>query len=153
MSSGTALIQSALQQIGAHSVISPAGAESIESGMHKLNAMMMMWLSKGIDLGVVPLGVPGDELSEPMDVRQAIVDNLSLSLAPDFADGKPNVTPELRINARHGFLSVCALYQDKRIPDKVLSSTTPRGAGNDRGVWDRAFVGKQYTVDSNEGES
>ncbi len=137
MSTGTSLIQKALRKIGAHSKIREASAESIGEGLDSLNSMLQLWLSRGIDLGIVPLDAPGDELGEPADTTQAITESLAIILAPDREGGKEVVSPTLRSNARDSFNMVKSLYQNHTIPTKVLSSTTPRGAGNTRGSGDR----------------
>ncbi len=130
MSRGTEIIIDALQNIGVVSVVTPPAPESIEQGRRALNSMLEMWLSRNIVIGTHPLDVAGDELSEPGDARNAIVANLALQLAPLFSNGKQIVSPELRSNARRGFMSIKSLYGSVTIPPKVLSSTTPLGAGN-----------------------
>lgn len=129
MSVGTKIIQEALKEIGAHSIVQPADPESIEIGMNKLNSMLQLWLSDGIDLGIVPLSAPGKELGEPLDARQAIIDNLAIYCAPDFDNADAVVSDDLRRNASKGFNKIKDLYEVLSIPDKVVSSTLPRGAG------------------------
>lgn len=132
MSIGTDIIKDALKQIGAHSIVSPAAPETIEDGRVTLNSMLEMWLSKNIVIGATPLSVAGDELNEPADCRNAIVFNLAILFAGPFGNGKQIVSPELRSNARKSFSDVRGLYGRLNIPEKVLSSTTPIGAGNRR---------------------
>lgn len=141
MSTGTEIITDALMEIGAVSIVSPAAPESIEAGRKKLNSMLELWLSKNIVLGTRPLDVAGDELAEPADTRNAIVTNLAIELAPLFANGKQIVDPALVSNARRNYQSVRSLYGRVIVPDKVLSSTTPLGAGNyqDDGYYGRTF--------------
>lgn len=147
MSTGTDIIKEALQEIGAHSNIAPASPDSIVLGMKKLNSMLEMWLSKNISIGFTPLSVPGDELNEPADTRNGIIDNLAMKLAPPFDNGKQVVSQDLRINARTGFQDIKNLYQKITVPDKKVSSTLPVGAGNSRGVNRRTFFPKGGTVD------
>jgi len=147
MSTGTEIIERALQGIGAHSIVSPASPSSIVLGKEKLNSMLEMWLSQGIDIGFTPLDAPGDELSEPNDTKNGIIANLSLELAPDFDNGKQIVSPELRRNAKVGFTNIKNLYQKITIPQKVVSSTLPKGAGNRRWGNRRVFFPKGGTVD------
>lgn len=146
MSTGTAIIQRALQGIGAHSRVAPASPESITLGMEKLNSMLEMWLSQGITIGFTPLDVPGDNLNEPADTKNGIICNLAIELAPDFDNGKQIVSQELRRNAKVGFGNIKNLYQKITIPKKVVSSTLPVGAGNSRGVNRRTFFPKGGTV-------
>jgi len=139
MSAGTFVIESALKRIGAHSLIQPADAETITEGRDILNSMVQLWLSWGIDIGIVPLDAPGDELGEPLDVRNAIIDNLALMLSPDFDNGGNIVSPQLKSNARNGFQIVKQLYRKSIVPRKQVSGTTPRGQGNIIGVNSRTF--------------
>lgn len=149
MSTGTFIVQRALQQIGAHSKIRPANASSIEDGFESLGWMLQQWLSQGIALGIKPISVPADEVDEPEDATQVIINNLAIELAPDREGGKDVVSPTLRLNASRGFHILKALYQVFTIPNKVLSSTTPSGAGNtNRSGNERIFVGKGYSISS-----
>lgn len=146
MSSGTSIVENALEEIGAHSIPAPAAPESIVKGEKTLSSMLQSWLSEGIDLGIVPLPAPGDELGEPEDTTNAITYKLALLLLPSFP-GLP-VTPTLVVNARTEFDTVKRLYQVFTIPDKVVSSTLPRGQGNQRFFRSRVFAGKGATVDN-----
>ena len=139
MSIGTEIIQDALKRIGAHSIAQPAAPETILEGMEVLNSMLQLWRSKSIFLEVVPLKVPGEELSEPIDARNAIVNNLALELAPDFEDGKSVVSPQLKANASAGMIDISRIYRNITIPNKVPSATLPRGVGNDFGIGNRKF--------------
>ena len=139
MSTGTEIIKDALKRIGAHSIAQPAAPETISEGLEVLNAMLQLWRSKSIFLEVVPLKVHGDDLSEPMDSRNAIVNNLALELAPNFEDGKGVVSPQLKANAKAGFINISRLYRKNTIPNKVPSATLPRGSGNDFGLGNNKF--------------
>ncbi len=142
MTTGTDIIQRALQAIGAHSIVSPADPDSIVLGFEELNSMLEMWLSIGITIGFTPLKVPGDELNEPPDTRNGIISNLALQLAPAFDNGKIIVSQHLQRNARLGYFNIKNLYQTITIPDKVVSSTLPVGAGNSRFARNRIFFKK-----------
>ncbi len=146
MTTGTAIIQRALEQIGAHSIVAPASPDSIVLGKEKLNSMLEMWLSRNIELGFVPLNVAGDELNEPADTTNGIIDNLSLRLAPSFDNGKTIVSRDLKAQASSGFSEIKRMYQRLNIPDKVISSTAPTGAGNQRGFRQRPFFPKGSTI-------
>ena len=132
MSTGTFIVKQALQQIGASSSVSPPSADALATGLSKLNGMISLWSSKGIQTGATPLSVIGDELNEKSDCRDAIIDNLSLRLAPDFDNGNVIVSQDLRANARRGYGDIRSLYGTFTIPDKVVSSTLPRGQGNNQ---------------------
>lgn len=148
MSSGTEIIQKALKRIGAHSLATPALPSSIVEGRDALNSLLQLWLSQGIDLRIVPLDEPGDELGEPLDAKEAIIDNLALALAPNFDNGKTVVSNSLKRNGLLGKSLVQSLYQIIRIPDKVVSSTLPRGQGNRRRFDNRVFAGRGATLPS-----
>ena len=146
MSTGTVIIERALQVIGAHSIASPADPESIVLGMEKLNSMLEMWLTDDIKIGTTPLEVPGDELNEPSDTRNGIINNLAIELAPDFDNGKIVVSPQLTQNVRIDFIRIEKRYGTISIPKRVVSSTLPRGAGNNRGFRSRTFFSKGSTI-------
>lgn len=148
MSSGTKLIQRALQQIGAHSVLAQANAEAIELGREELNDLLQFWTSQGFNLNITPIDESGDEVAEPSDARAAIVDNLSIALAPSFDNGKNVVSQTLKDNARDGYERIKGLYRVVTISTKVISSTTPLGQGNvtGNGFSNRRFKGTDGTV-------
>ena len=139
MSSGTFIIESALKRIGAASIVQPAAPETITEGKDILDSMLQLWETWGIDIGIVPLDAPGDELGEPLDARNAIIDNLALMLAPDFDNGKGNVSAQLKANARNGLAQVKQMYRELTVPPRQISSTTPRGQGNVNGLRTRIF--------------
>ena len=146
MSSGTEIIQKALKRIGAHSFAMPALPESIVEGRDTLNSLLQLWLSQGIDLKTVPLDAPGDELGEPLDTKEAIIDNLAIALAPNFDNGKLIVSESLKRNAIFGKSLIQGIYQNVVIPDKVVSGTLPLGQGSRRRFSNRIFAGKGATV-------
>lgn len=147
MSEGTDIIKDALRKIGAHSQVSPAEPETIVETMQTLNSMLQLWRSWGIMQDLVPLENPGEELGEPADARNAIVDNLAIQSAPNFDNGKVVVSETLKINARVGFDYIETLYQKLTIPRKVPSSNLPKGAGNYRGIRRRVFFGEDSALD------
>lgn len=150
MTTGTKIIESALKRIGAHSIAAPADPESIESGMNTLNSMLQIWLTNDIKLGTVVLKVPGDELGEPLDATQTIIDNLAIMLSPDFSNGTIVVSPNLTAIARKGYTMIKNNYQEVSVPNKVVSSTLPRGAGNVRGTLANVFNTNGSTIDSSD---
>lgn len=143
MSSGTSVIHDALKKIGAYSVVQKPQPDSISIAKDTLNSMLLEWLNKGIDLGVTPLDLPGDELGEPEGARNGIVFSLAILLAPDF---NVQVTPSLARNASVSYRNIVKKYQPVTIPKKVVSSTLPRGAGNTARAYSSIFHGKNKTV-------
>lgn len=148
MTTGTKIIQASLKLIGAHSKAAPADSESVELGMETLNTMLQLWLSQNVDMGIVPLSAPGDELGEPLDAKQGIINNLAIDLAPNF--GNAVVSPMLRANARRSKAEVKNLYRNTTIPNKVVSSTMPKGSGNrvNSSMTERSYFSKGETIDS-----
>jgi hypothetical protein len=150
VTTGTVIIERALEAIGAHSVVSPAMETAIVSGKEKLNSMLETWLSYNIEIGFVPLAVPPDNLNEPADTTNGIINNLALELAPSFDNGKVIVSPQLERNARIGYAQIKNLYQRVDIPAKGVSATLPRGAGSRSGFVGRVgrFFGRDQTLDA-----
>ncbi len=143
MSSGTFIIKTALKLIGADSLAAEAPPQAIEEGKDRLNAMLQDWVSWEIKLPITPLDAPGDELNEPSDARNAIIDNLALELAPFFDNGnRKKVSDDLKNNARRGFARMKQLYRTLVVPPRQISSTTPRGQGNVNGIRTRIFFGE-----------
>ena len=148
MSIGTDVIHGALRKIGAHSAVSPAEPDTIVEGMQTLNSMLAIWRSLGVMQDLVPIEVPGDELGEPGDARNAIEDNLAICLAPNFDNGKVIVSATLERNARVGFHYLETLYGKYNIPKKVPSNSLPKGAGNSKGNnYDSPFFEEGETLD------
>jgi hypothetical protein len=85
-------------------------------------------------------------LGEPGDARNAIEDNLAVELAPNFDNGKVVVSPTLERNAKRGYLWLKTLFQVYTIPNKVPSSTLPKGAGNSQGTDRRVFFGENGSL-------
>jgi len=146
MSTGTAIIQDAMSRIGAHSLVDPATTEGIIDGLSVLNSMLQLWQSQGIKFQFVPITIPGQDLFEPIDTRNAIVNNLALNMSPLFEDGTDIVSPRLKANADDDYEWIKTLYQVFTIPNKVASSLLPRGAGNSKGIFRKVFNGINGTV-------
>ena len=133
MTTGTNIISGALYDLGVASVISPPTPQAINEGVTVLNSMLEKWRSKSININTRPLRVAADDLNEPPDVTLAIRYNLALMMSPMFSAGRETVSPSLRRNANVEYQDMCDIYRSIDIPGKVLSSSTPVGAGNDYG--------------------
>lgn len=149
MSTGTKIIERALEAIGAHSAVSPASSGSIILGMEQLNSMLEMWLSNDIAIGFTPLEDPAKELNEAADTRNGIISNLAVQLAPFFDNGKVVVSPALQRNAAVSYNRIASLYQNLSIPAKVVSSTLPLGQGNSRYYRSRTYFARGQIVGDN----
>lgn len=129
MSTGTKIVQAALQKIGAHTVMKPANPESLANGKDKLNSFIAMLQDDDIDSGAVPLNAIGDELSEPLGITNAIEDNLAIALQPDHPGSQ--ISPRLYANAIIGMAMIRRKYKAIVIPQQVARETFPKGAGNE----------------------
>ena len=136
MSSGTRIVTDALAAGGISSSVVPNDSEQLDVGFRRLMSMMNIWLSWGIVLGFTPIDAIGQELDEPEDAYNAIVDNLAVSMLHFY---RIPITQELKANARVGLIQVKTLYQELTIPSKIPSSTLPRGQGNAKGIDAQVF--------------
>jgi len=148
MSTGTKIVQNALSDIGAHSIIKPASPESIEIGKDMLNSMIARWADDEIEFGAVPLEAAGDELSEPVGLTNTITFNLAIELHPLFPGSQ--ISPALQVSANKTFQDMLTKSQTVVIPKQVVRETLPVGQGNkDRNIArDRTFFRAGETVGS-----
>ena len=145
MSTGTSIILDALKAAKVSSTATPVDPEQTADGLKRLQSMMQLWLSWGIVLNILPITSAGEDLNEPIDTRNAIVDNLAVNISHFYS---VPVSIELAGNARVGLNMVKTLYQEVSIPDKVASSTLPRGAGNSKGIDSQNFFGRGGTIEN-----
>jgi hypothetical protein len=146
MSTGTKIIQNALSKIGAHSIVKPDNAESIENGRIKLNSYISQLQDDDIEFGAMPLEAAGDELSEPQGLTNVIEDNLAILLQPDHPGTQ--ISSQLKINANIGTNYMVRKYQTIVIPNPVVRDTMPLGQGNKPhlGVFGGVFAKKGQTL-------
>lgn len=144
MSTGTKIIQSALQKLGAHSPIKPAHPESIENGRIKLNSYIAQLQDDNIEFGAVPLEAPGSDLSEPLGLTNAIEDNLAILLQPDHPGTQ--ISNQLKVNATIGTKYMIRKYKNIVIPKQVVRSTLPKGAGNKTSYYREEFFDNGDTI-------
>lgn len=128
MSTGLKIVHGALQRIGAHSPIRPAGPEAIETSKDTLNSMIAMWQDDNIEFGAVPLNAVGDEFSEPLGLTNTVMDNLAILLQPQFPGTQISV--KLESNANKGYQDLLTKAQEITIPKQVVRETLPIGQGN-----------------------
>ncbi len=98
MSTGTFIVTSALQKVGAHTVMKPANPVSLENGFKVLNSYISNLQDNDIDIGAVPLQAIGDELSEPQGETNTIIHSLAILLESDHPGAQ--ITNEFRRNER-----------------------------------------------------
>ncbi len=146
MSSGTTLVKGALRQLQATSESSEASPATFVIGKDKLNAMLQLWISQGILLETTPINSVGGEVSEPQDARNGIILNLAVELEMEFGVSDVPSSQRLHGNAAKAYNDIKRLYQSLTIPQRVVSSTTPIGAGNPRYWRTNAFKPRGGTV-------
>jgi hypothetical protein len=98
-------VTQAFEQIGLAAYVFDLQPDQLESARRKLDSMMALWFSKGIDLGYTsPVEPNGSDLDDDSGVSneasEAIYSNLALRIAPSF--GKA-VTPELKLLAKQSY--------------------------------------------------
>lgn len=147
MSTGTDIITKAYKRIGVYTVFNTPPDEAIIEGMEALNGMLDRLRSKFIQIPFTNLSVPGQELAEPVDATEAIIDNLAIQLSSNYSNGSLNVvSQELRTNAKVGLIDLKKAYRCLPIPKFTLSSTTPVGQGNAGRLFNhRTFWGTDRT--------
>lgn len=143
MSTGTEIVEDALRAAKVTSVAVPSEPEDLDTGFERLKSMIQLWLSYGVVLNTNPIAAVGEDFDEPLDARNAIVDNLAVSLAHYYSIP---ISPDLANNALVGLNQVKTLYQEFTIPDLVVSSTLPTGAGNSKGIDAKNFFNKGDTI-------
>ena len=136
MSTGTVVCRDALYAGGISSNVNPPSAEQYDIAFRRLMGMLNMWLSKGIVLNFTPIDAIGQELDEPLDAYNGIVDNLAVNLLHFY---KLPVPKELATNAKVNYNDIRTMYQELIIPSLVPSSTLPRGQGNSKGIDAQVF--------------
>lgn len=126
------LVKAALTEIGIAEYEFDITPQEVGQGVERLDTMMALWSSKGIDLGFNYVGGPGDESNVPTIAQEAVITNLSLRLAPSY--GK-TVAPEVKTRAS---VSLRALYAVAARPIEMQYDILPVGAGY-KARWDVFF--------------
>jgi hypothetical protein len=123
-------IQAAYEEIGLADYIFDIETDALQSALRRLDSMMGMWSSKGINIGYPIASEPENadldtETNVPDSANEAIYLKLALKIAPGH--GK-NVSPDTRSAANYAYkelLNATALPQEMQFPN-----TLPTGAGN-----------------------
>lgn len=136
MSSALKIITPALRKIGVQSPLKPASPESIDEALQELVSMMEKWVTIGYETGINQIESTSDELNEPADLKNIIIDNLACEIAPLYSF---SVSAQLLSKAADGMTFLEKYYRKVVVLNKNISSTAPRGAGNTRGLKPRIF--------------
>ncbi len=121
------LVHSALDELGIADYDFDVIPEQLQSGIRKLDAMIMNWNGRGIILSYPISGTPNtpdpDSDSNIPDVAwEAVVTNLAIRIAPSY--GK-TVSPDTKITAKNAMNTLIAKYA--QTPEMQLPSM-PKGA-------------------------
>lgn len=125
------LVNGALEEIGIAAYEFDISAESAESALLRLDAMMMQWDARGIHLSY-PIGDPGttslaEDSNIPAAAWEAVITNLAIRIAPSY--GK-TVSIDTKIVAKNA-LNTLLIASTK--PRKMQLNSLPSGAGYKRG--------------------
>lgn len=137
MSTANFLILSALTRIGKNSPLKPAKAEDIQAGFASLEVYLQQLTTQNIFLRTKPIRSFSDEAEEPLDTRNALINNLAIEISTNYDNGQDIVSDSLRRNAASGMAFMKKWYTVDPTPLRKISSTAPIGAGNERGRYTR----------------
>ena len=123
------LIEMAFSEIGLGSYVFDLTPDQLLGAMRRMDAMLSLWLSKGIDLGynfptAPAIGDLDDDSGIPERAVLAVAINLGIGLGPTY--GK-QIPIEIKVSARDAYKDV--LRVATVIPEMALPSTLPVGAG------------------------
>ena len=135
MSTVNSIILGALRKIGKDSPLKPAKPEDVVKGLDSLQSLLQMWATDNIDLGTNTFRGESEELGEPLDTRNALINNLALELAPEYDNGQIIVSETLRNRAAQGMAFLKKWYKMDPRPLRRISSTAPIGAGNEKYIY------------------
>ena len=135
------IVRHALEELGIPQM--DAGAQEIESGVNRLNLLLAGLNAEGIRLGAPLSNSPKDlTANQSTDIPdwavRAVITNLALDLAPSYGKTPAHTT----LMAASQGKSTLRGQTGYPVPNQVLSSNLPRGAGNRRCGISRTFVGE-----------
>jgi hypothetical protein len=99
--------------------------------------MLEMWTSQGLNIDYSYPNEPGDDLGEPGDCRNGIITNLAVKIAPIYST---TASPQLSSEAYSEYTKLEELYRPLTVPNRIISSTMPWGAGNDWYKWSNYYI-------------
>jgi len=128
------VIKVALQRILVQASEADLESDEYADALTALNVMMGAWKAQGIDLGYTDVSTTADTVTVPPGAIRAIIANLALEVAPDYA-GK--VQPSLTQQALEG-LKAARLLAVRHIPTQYPDNL-PQGTGGDGDLYDENF--------------
>lgn len=99
MASVSDTIKDALVQLRVQDANEPVDADIFASSVRALNRMMRRWEADGLALAWMDVSNPADVLPAPPEAEQAIIDNLSIVLRPQFGG---TLDPDVMMRAKQG---------------------------------------------------
>lgn len=123
-------IQSAYEEIGLADYIFDIESDALQTALRKLDAMMGMWDSKGIQIGWPISSEPENadldtETNAPDAANEAVYLNLAIRIATGF--GKV-VSPDTKANAKYAYKEL--LNHVANPGEMQYPNSLPIGAGN-----------------------
>ena len=90
--------------------------------------MIAEWQDDNIELGCVPLLTIGEDLSEPMGLRNTIENSLALVLAPEFPGSQ--VSQELMRQQKLTYNKMVRRWKERDVRKAQTRGTLPIGQGH-----------------------
>lgn len=150
MSTANFLILAALTKLGKNSPLKPAKAADVLTGFNSLGPLLHKFETQNIILNTNPIQNPNSEVGESIDTRNAIIDLLAIEIAPNYDNGQIIVSETLRGSAQDGMAFLKKWYKKVTPIFRRISSTAPRGAGNERYRYSRKFFGPERILEEPE---
>lgn len=146
MTAAAVIVDRALKNLGATSVLNPAAPELINDSFEYLVELLGRWSAQNTNFGVAIPDVLGDDLEEPSFVTQALIYTLASEISP-----MTRKTP-----SKHLLHLVSKTYKMMlvRINPRLQQqypNTLPLGAGNKSGPRSRTYYPEPETVDNETG--
>jgi len=132
MSTANFLVLASLTKLGKNSPLKAAKGADVSTGLNSLASLLEQFRTQNIILSATPFQSPNDEVAESLDTRNAIINLLAVEIATNYDNGQIIVSDTLRRNAESGMAFLKKWYNVGMPIFRRISSTAPRGAGNER---------------------
>lgn len=145
MSTAIFVITSALEEIGATSIINPASPDTNDACLKRLIQMINEWTQLDIDLGdnfVLPVKL-ADEMLNDDNTELVLIEKLGLKIAP-FMRKIP--TRDHKVNASSSFNRL--LVTNVKRPNMPYPNTLPRGSGRRNTPFGRRYYTEPVLKDT-----